>query len=268
MASHALAFDLRIEGERIDLHAVEEPLQNILQGMAQQGVRVRVDPHVNPHVSAAYKNRDIQEAVAILLKSYNHILIWEKVPQKDSSFRLAEIQVFRPGKKELIRDLGPHAFSLAKDPKDGTLFVRDALLLRVGPGFDLEKFLKTIGGWIIDKNEALGIYKVRLPPGSDIPLMVSRVNAVPGIAQAEPDFAYRAPRLQRADISLLAGEMATVPREDGKVPVAVLDTGLMTGIGPDGFVIVSFGHEEALCRKHRPVHRVLYPIFLIRGGDS
>ena len=240
LASNALAFELRIEGERMDLRAVEEPLQNILRGMAQQGIRVRVDPQVNPRVSAAYENRDIREAVGIILKSYDHALVWEKAPQNPSSFRLSEIQVFRPGKKELIQDLGHRAFSLAKDPKDGTLFVRDELLLRVKSGLELGKFLKSLGGWVIDKNEALGIYKVRLPPDSDIPAIVSRINALPGIAQAEPDFAYHALRLYRADLSLPTGEIAKVFREDGKVPVAVLDTGLMTGIGPDGFVIASY----------------------------
>ena len=240
LASNTLAFDLRIEGERIDLHAVGEPLQNILRGMAQQGIRVRVDPQVNPRVSAAYENRDIREAVAVLLKAYDHVLVWEKVPQKPSSFKLSEIQIFRPGKKELIQDLSPRAFSLAKDPTDGTLFVRDELLLKVKSGSDLEKLLKSIGGWVIDKNEVLGIYKVRLPPDSDIPAIVSGINALPGIAQAEPDFAYPVLRLHRADLSLPTVEIAKVFREDGKVPVAVLDTGLMAGIGPDGFVIASF----------------------------
>jgi thermitase len=240
LASNTLAFDLRIEGERMDLHAVEEPLQNILRGMARQGIRVRVDPQVNPRVSAAYQNRDIREAVAILLKSYDHVLVWEKAPQKNSSFRLSEIQIFRPGKKELIQDLAPRAFSLAKDPTNGTLFVSDELLLRAKSGSDLGKILKTIGGRVIDKNEALGIYKVRLPPDSDIPAIVSRINAMQGIAQAEPDFAYPAPRLYRADLSLSTREIARVFPADGKVPVAVLDTGMMTGIGPDGFVIASF----------------------------
>jgi hypothetical protein len=240
LASNALAFDLRIEGERIDLYALEEPLQNILLGMAEQGIRVRVDPQVNPRVSAAFKNRDLREAVAILLQPYDHVLVWKKVPQRTSSFRLSEIQIFRPGKKELIQDLSPRAFSLVKDPKDGTRFVKDELLLRIKSGADLGKFLKTIGGRVIDKNEALGIYKVRLPPDSDIPAIVSRINALPGVAQAEPDFAYGAPRLYRADLPLPAGEIATVFREDGKVPVAVLDTGVMAGAGPDGFVTASF----------------------------
>jgi hypothetical protein len=94
LVSNALAFDLRIEGERIDLHAMDEPLQNILRGMAQQGIRVRVDPRVNPRVSAAYDNRDIRKAIAEIVKPYDHVLVWEKVPDKSSFFRLSEIQVF------------------------------------------------------------------------------------------------------------------------------------------------------------------------------
>jgi len=107
---------------------VEEPLQNILRGMTKQGIRVRLDPQVNPRVSAAFENSDITEAIAAIVKPYDHALVWEKAPQKSSPFRLLEIQVFRSGKKEMIQDLSPRAFSLAKDPKDGTLYVRDEFL--------------------------------------------------------------------------------------------------------------------------------------------
>ncbi|MHB8090005.1 MAG: S8 family peptidase [Syntrophales bacterium] len=240
LASHALAFDLRLTGERIDLRAVDEPLQNILRGMAQQGVRVRVDPQVNPRVSAAYENRDLRETMAILLKSYDHVLVWEKMPQTPASFRLAEIQIFRPGQKELIQELNPRVFLLAKDPQDGTLFVRDELLLQVKSGADLGGFLKTSGGRVIDKNETLGIYKIRLPPDADIPAIISRLKTLPGIVQAEPDFAYPSFSPYRADLSRPTGEIAKVFRKEGNVPVAVLDTGLQEGIGPDGFVIASF----------------------------
>jgi len=239
LASYALAFDLRIEGERIYLHAVEEPLQNILRGMAQQGIRVRLDPQVNPRVSAAFENHDISEAIAAIVKPYDHALVWEKAPQKSSPFRLLEIQVFRSGKKEMIQDLLPRAFSLARDPKDGTLFVRDEFLLRLKSGSDLEKYLKMVGGSVIGKNEALGIYKVSVPPDSDIPAIVSMINALPGDVQAEPDYAYPVPPLYRADLSLPTSQMAKTFRADGKVPVAVLDSGLTTGTGPDGFVIAS-----------------------------
>jgi len=239
LASNALAFDIRIEGERISLHAVEEPLQNILRSMAEQGIRVRIDPQVNPFVSAAFDNRDIGEAIAAIVKPYDHALVWEKEPQQSSSFRLSEIQIFRAGKKEMIQNLIPRAFSLAKDPKDGTLFVKDELLLRVKSGSNLEKYLKMIGGVVIDKNEALGIYKIRLPSGSDIAAIVSMINALPGDVRAEPDFAYPVPLLYRTDLSLPTSEIAKVFRADGKVPVAVLDSGLTPGIGPDSFVIAS-----------------------------
>jgi thermitase len=239
LASNTLALDLRIEGDKISLSAVEEPLQNILRRISQQGIKVRIDPQVNPDVSITFEKRDIQEAIAAIVKPYDHVLVWDKTPQKTSSFRLSEIQVFSPGRKEMMRDLSPRAFSLARDPKDGALFVRDELLLRVKPGLDIDKVVRMIGGTVIDRNESIGIYKVRLPPDSDIPAMAAKINSLSGAAQAEPDFAYPIPRSYRADLSIPSDGMAKEFREEGKVPVAVFDSGLMPGIGPDGFVIAS-----------------------------
>jgi len=239
LASNALAFDLRIEGERIYLHAMEEPLQNILRSMAQQGIRVRLDPQVNPRVSAVFENRDIGETITAIVKPYDNTLVWEKTPQKSSYFRLSEIQVFRPGKKEMIQDLSPRAYSLAKNPKNGTLFVKDVFLLKVKSGSDIEKYLKMVGGFVIDKNEALGIYKVGVPHDSDISAIVSMINALSGDVQAAPDFAYYVPPPFRADLSLTTSELPKGFSGNGKVPVAVLDTGLTMGVGPDGFVIAS-----------------------------
>ena len=239
LVSNALAFDLRIAGEKIYLHAVEEPLQNILRRMAQQGIRVLIDPQLNPDISAVFENRDIREAIAEIVKPYDHVLVWEKAPDKSSFFRLSEIQIFRPGGKDIMRDLGSRVFSLAEDRKDGALFVRDELLLRARSRAAVEKLLGKIGGTVSDKHEALGIYKVRLPPGSDIPAIADKINSLPGVAQAAPDFAYPINNLYRTDLSLPSGEIAKVFHKDGKVPVAVLDSGLMPGIGSDGFVIAS-----------------------------
>lgn len=239
LTANALAFELRIEGERIYLNAVQEPLRNILQGMVQQGIRVRLDPEVNQKVTAAFENRDIADVIGVIVKPYDHTLVWDKVPQNPSSLKLTEIQVFRPGNKLLIQDLRPRAFSLVKDQKKGAVFVKDEFLLRVKPGMDLEKILRMIGGVVIEKNEALGIYKVRVPPDSDIPAIAAMINALPGGAQAQPDFAYPVQPLYHKDLLLPISELARTFRADGKVPVAVLDSGLMPGIGPDGFVIAS-----------------------------
>jgi thermitase len=231
---------LRIEGERIYLHAIEVPLQNILQGMAQQGIRVRIDPEVNPRVSASYEDRDIQEAIAEIVKPYNHVLVWEKVPDKSSAFRLSEIQIFRPGQKDIMQDLRSRTFSLAKGQKDGALFVRDELLLKVRSKIDFDKLLAKIGGTITDKNEARGIYKVSLPAGSDIEAIANSINSSPDIAQAAPDYAYPINSLYRTDRALPSSDNVNVIRRDNKVPVAVLDSGLIPGIASDGFVIASF----------------------------
>ena len=158
---------------------------------------------------------------------------------KSSSVRLSEIQVFRPGKKDVMRDLSSRVFSLAEDRKDGSFFVRDEFLLRMKSSSDVEKLIGKVGGTISDKHEALGIYKVRLPPGSDVPAMVNKINSLPGVAQAGPDFAYPVNHPYRTDLSLPSAEIAQVFPKEGKVPVAVLDSGLMPGIGPDGFVIAT-----------------------------
>ena len=238
-AAHALAVDLRIAGERIYLRAVEEPLQNILRRLAQQGVRVRVDPQLNPVVSANFDNRDLREAIAEIVKPYDHVLVWDKTPAGTSSFRLAEIQVFRPGKKDIIQDLSPRAFSLARDPKDGSLFVKDEILLRVKSGASLETLLRKIGGTIIDKNEALGIYKVRLPPDSDVPAILDQIAALPGVVQAGPDFVYPVPGPYLSDLPFRSTETAKDFRQEGTVSVAVLDSGVLSGVGASGFVIAS-----------------------------
>ncbi len=236
-ASSALAVDLRISGDRIYLQAREEPLQSILRRLSQQGIRVRVDPQLNPLVSANFADRDLREAIAEIVKPYDHVLVWEKTPAGTSFFRLAEIQVFRPGKKEAIQDLSPRAFSLARDQKDGSMFVKDEILLRLKPGTNIETLLRRIGGTIIDKNEALGIYKVRLPPDSDIPAIRDQIAASPGIVQAGPDFVYPVTGLYPSDLPSHATETATGFRQNSKVSVAVLDSGLLPEVGAGGFVI-------------------------------
>jgi thermitase len=139
----------------------------------------------------------------------------------------------------MIQDLHPRAFSLAKDLKDGTLLVRGVLLLKVKPGTDIERYLRMVGGSVIDKNEALGIYRVSVAPESDITAIVSRLNDLGGDVQAAPDFVYAVPPSFRAEHSLPAGEMARSFRADGKIPLAVLDSGVMAATGPDGFVLAS-----------------------------
>jgi len=176
LASNTLASDLRINGEKISLYAKDEPLQDILRQMARQGIKVKIDPQLNPDISINVENGDIQKVIDTIVRPYNHVLIWEKPSEKLSGFKLSEIQVFTPGKQERIRDLtSPRTFSLSKSSKNGAVFVKDEILLRAKSRAAAEKIAKAIGGTITDAHEALGIYKVRLPADSDVAAISDKI---------------------------------------------------------------------------------------------
>jgi predicted aspartyl protease len=103
------AFDIRIKDDTITLHADRVPLQEILQQISDMGISVRIDPKINPKVSASFENLDLQSSLKSILKSFDHILIWDSIkdPNDISSskmqFKLVEIQVFQSGKKDLMK---------------------------------------------------------------------------------------------------------------------------------------------------------------------
>jgi len=59
--------------------------------------------------------------------------------------RLAEIQVFRPGQKDLMKPLRKaNTLVVARNPKDGSFYVKDEILIRLKPGADLSDLLKLL----------------------------------------------------------------------------------------------------------------------------
>jgi hypothetical protein len=87
--------------------------------------------------------------------------------------KLAEIQVFRPGQKALMRPLRKAStLTIARNPKDGSFYVRNAILIRLRLGADFSELLKLLqatGGILVGVYPGLGIYRVRSPQGSDVP---------------------------------------------------------------------------------------------------
>jgi predicted aspartyl protease len=101
------AFNLDIKNDKITLHADNVPLNEILKKIADKGIAIYIDPEINPRVSASLENIDIEKGLKSILKSLNHIFVWESVadPLKNASskrLKLAEIQIFRRGKKDLM----------------------------------------------------------------------------------------------------------------------------------------------------------------------
>jgi hypothetical protein len=104
------ALDVRIEGDKLSVHADQVPLQDILQSIARYGITIRIDPQINPMISASFENKKLEDGIKFLLKSINHVLIWEVTDTPVGSpyseqVKLAEIQIFKPGKKEFAEPL-------------------------------------------------------------------------------------------------------------------------------------------------------------------
>ena len=236
--------EVSMEGDKLTVHADQVGLQAILARISDLGVNVRIDAEINPVVSASFDDRDLQKGLASILKSTNHALLWKSVEGPLGPMqRLAEIQVFRPGKKRLMKPLVERSnLSIAKDPRSGALFVANEILLRLEPGMTPEAFmafLKQWGATVVDSYPPLALYKVRVPDGTDVPALAEQISRHPGLAKAEPNFAYPiAPpytSAQGTEPLRRGGESSGA----GTVPIAILDSGLSPDAGLDDHVLAS-----------------------------
>jgi hypothetical protein len=244
--TRAIASDVSIQGDRLTLRADQVPLQSLLQRLADLGIKVRIDPEINPKITASFQDRDIRQGLGSILKPFGHVLIWKTIEGPAGSMpKLAEIHVFKPGKKGHMKPLGRKTgFAIARNPKDGSFFVKNEILLGLNPGMTLSQFkrlLRQIGGTVVDSYAAVGLYKIRFPEGSDVPSLVEQITKHPKVAKAEPNYAYPipAPYTQSGSDRPLY-DTTNIPVPGDTVPVAVLDTGLGPNSGVDNFVLASF----------------------------
>jgi thermitase len=243
--SQGAVLEAQLRGESLTLNAEKAPLQEILLRLSDSGIRVQIDPQVNPAITASFEKRDIQKALESILKGLDHVLIWESSQGPSGPVpKLVEIQVFRPGQKDLIRPLRKASIlSIARNPRDGSFYVKEEILIRLKPGADLSelvKLLQEIGGMLVGNYPGLGIYKVRLPQGSDVPGVVEEIKKRGGAEIAEPNYAYPVPPSPRdLDLSALRLSNADAYPQPKGTPIAVIDSGLRADAGLDKFVLAS-----------------------------
>jgi len=243
--AHGVGLEAQLNGERLTLSAEKAPLQAILLRLSDSGIRVQIDPQINPAITASFENRDVQKALESILKGLDHVLIWESVQGPTGPVpKLAEIQVFRSGQKDLMRPLRKAVtLSIARNPNDGSFYVKDEILIRLKPGADPSEFLKLLqetGGILVGSYPGLGIYKVRLPQGSDVPGLVAEIRKRGGAGTAEPNYAYPVPPSPRdLDLSTLRLSYADAYPQPNGTPIAVIDSGLRADAGLDKFILAS-----------------------------
>lgn len=241
---------VQMSGDRVSVYTDGEPLQNILKAFAGFGLKVRIDPGINPVVSARFENREIRSALEILLKNINYVLFWETIEGPlGPVIKISEIRVFYPGEEDRVVTLAPgNMGDIIADPRTGDRYVAGEILLKLRPELDIITFnrmLVKIGGRLIGSNPALGVYRIRIPIDTDIPAIVRELKASQNVISAEPNYAYPLFRPTAG-----AGKYKSIQRMQdetslGKAPpIGVLDTGIVNEFGLEGVLLGQFNAAD------------------------
>lgn len=230
--------EISLQNDALTLKADRVPLQDILRRLAAQGIIIKIDPQLNPLITADFQNRDIKQALDSILKPYSHGLTWKKTTRAGkTSIRLAEIEIFKPGGKSLIRTLSPPSANLniGKNPQTGDLYVTDELLLRVGNNIsseELARLLQPFGAEIIGSNSTLGIYRILLPAKADLADLRGQLAAMKQIDSSTPNYAYPVGSPMQSPRGMMIGNNRTsIKSIQNNAAVAILDSGIDTSAG-------------------------------------
>ena len=244
--SIAGAFTVKLEENTLSVTAEDIPLQTILLELAIADISVRVDPAINPLVTANFTKRPIEMALDSILKQSSYTLLWEAKPSDSDkpSIRLAEIQIFQSGKKELMKKLEPRRSEVITKNAAGLYYVQDEILLYIPPGVEiaeLQKLLLTYNATLTEHNGMPGLVKVLLPENSDVFAIARELKNKLGLEVSQPNYAYPIQSPVQYPISLpqAAGAPGFYAPTDNSAPIAILDSGLADNSELDKFVLSS-----------------------------
>lgn len=236
---------VHMDGDRLTLRAKDNSLSEILGLLSDQGIRIRIDPRINPKITAAFKDRPIGAAMTSILKSVDYALIWKKEKASTAGEpRLWEIRIFYKGQEARARPLKKRVNLTVVNNGDGTYHVKDILLLRLASTVTeaaLAALLDQLGASIVDAYAPLGIVRLRLPHGSDVPAITETIANTPGVQTAEPDYAYPLEGGRpAAKETRLSPPPPSPPPSSGAAVVAVMDSGLQSDYENSPFVQAAY----------------------------
>lgn len=232
---------LSIRGDFITLLPQNQPLPKVLGLFAQQGVEINIDPAIDSRVTEDLIEIHIEDALELLLKDYGHVTSWELVDGPVGQLpKLSSIDVYRKGYAHAVRRLVVEAggIRVIQDPR-GFAYSANEFLIGVKEGTTLEQFkdlVAAVGGVVTSSISNRGVYRVKLPSGSDVLGVVARLENHPRVAAVEPNYVVESPDPQpQAEVSALdsktTGSSVGLPKaREGASAVAVLDTGLSSQV--------------------------------------
>ncbi len=237
---------VHLEGDRLTVNASQAPLRTILAALARANVDVRMDPSIDVLVTGSCRNAPVEEALDALLENYSYVTFWDVIPGPLGDLaRLSELQVFSQGHRQAARPLPNESenFIVTRAPSGGPAFVADELLLTVRAGVSAEEFrnlLAQIGGTVVGSVPQLGVYRILLPPGSNVTDLVAQLARNPLRQSVEPNYVHQLPSPALIG-DVAASSSATAPAAAAGAPrLAVLDSGLLPGSGAEGNVVGRF----------------------------
>jgi len=233
--SAANSFKVRLEGEVLSLNAGKIPLRTILTKIATQGVIVKLDPQINPLITANYTNRPVEQVFGAILNTASYSLLWEskKGPGGSARISLAEIQVFQSGRKGLMKQLLPPKKLLIARDKDGSFYVKNEILLQLAAGTDiteLERFLRQYNA-TVTQSKIPGVFRITFPEDKNIQAIIRKIKDKHKIDSAELNYAYpiQQPITYPAPFAPPDLEAEYYAPTSNLAPIAILDSGLSTG---------------------------------------
>jgi hypothetical protein len=239
--------EVRVVADTLTLRADHTPLQEVLTQLQEAGIRIRVDPRVNPAITAQFERRDLRGAVEDLLNDCDYALFFSLIEGPAGPFRrISEIDVYMRGDRRPLKPLPGAGDNLARAQapiQSNTIAcVRNEVLVRFvrgTPPGTVRSVLARIGGSVVDGIPALGIYRIRLVPGSDIAGVLKTLAEDPAIDRAAPNLVYRPVSPERMTGNKSAAARTTEDPAKGAAAVAVLDTGLLESAGLDDRIVAA-----------------------------
>nr|WP_320014792.1 S8 family serine peptidase [uncultured Desulfobacter sp.] len=248
MSGVCFGASLSITGTKMTLKADGVLLQDLLGEAFAHGIEIKIDPDINPVITADFADKDIQKAFEDLLKGYNHAFIWSQ--DSSGAQKLSQVVIFREGHMDQARNIRSafrRNLDVIKNSETGAYYVKNRFLITFSRPVSkdrTQRILEKFNAKITPVHRDMGIYAVTVQDAADIQPLLERLNREGIIAGAEPDYAYQAPETQRAitilENSLPAAQTDPIQVADDSFSVAVLDTGLMAEYAGNDFIKGSF----------------------------
>lgn len=242
--SSASVLEFRLDQDRLWLNATNEPLAQLLKHFLAAGVDVQIDPSAQKLVTGTYTDRDVESALDALLSPFNYRLDWRREPGPLGPLtQLTGIRVFRNGNADAVKPL--HTSRRIETSFDGrSRFLAREILIGFGAGASIENlhaFLTRTGGTVISANTDLGIYRILLPEGSNVPDLAAQFRNDKSLALAEPNYVLNLPQLLPTAAESSRGPgIWSAPSGETRIAVSVLDSGLAPDDNLNRAVISSF----------------------------